>query len=163
MSIKLTDFNHHSKSEAAEALLTCCGSRVWAARMADSRPFSTCQQMGEKAGRIWLSLAAEDWREAFAHHPRIGETNLRAKWAADEQKGTRTATEEVLRALADGNRDYEARFGHVFLICATGKSAPEMLAALQSRMSNSAEKELQVAAGEQLKITHLRLEKLFYD
>jgi 2-oxo-4-hydroxy-4-carboxy-5-ureidoimidazoline decarboxylase len=119
------------------------------------------------ADAIWLKLDRADWLEAFTHHPKIGDMDsLRAKfattkeWAAGEQSGVNAANEEVLRGLADGNREYEQRFGHIFIVCATGKSAQEMLTLLRARLHNEADKELRIAAGEQAKITRIRLEKL---
>ena len=112
-------------------------------------------------------LGEPEWREAFAHHPRIGDmASLRARfastagWAADEQRGAAQATEETLAALARGNRVYEERFGCIFIVCATGKSAAEMLALLEARLGNDPEHEMRMAADEQMKITRLRLEKL---
>ena len=162
----LAELNALSPSRALEELLRCCGSTAWARRLAGERPFADLSRLLDRADTIWLSLGREDWLEAFSHHPRIGEKALREKfastagWAADEQKGTSAASDSVLRALAEGNRIYDEKFGHVFLICATGKSAEEMLTALQLRLPNSAERELEIAVGEQMKITRIRLIKL---
>ena len=120
------------------------------------------------AERTWWRLAQSDWREAFTHHPRIGAdvAKLRerfaatASWSEGEQAAVGQASEEVLQALAEANVAYEARYGYLFIVCATGKSAAEMLAILQERMDNPPANELRIAAGEQAKITHLRLEKL---
>jgi 2-oxo-4-hydroxy-4-carboxy-5-ureidoimidazoline decarboxylase len=133
--------------------------------MAGGRPYVDELQLLKAAQAHWNGLGREDWLEAFARHPRIGDkAALRAKlassWAAGEQAGARSAPEETLDALAEGNAAYERRFGHVFLICATGKSAEEMLAALRRRLESSPAAELQAAAGEQAKITELRLKKL---
>ena len=113
-------------------------------------------------------MTAADWREAFAHHPKIGDVeSLRRKfastsvWTAGEQSGVVGAEEAVLTALAEGNAAYEARFGYIFIVCATGKSAGEMLEILQTRLLSGPRTELRVAAEEQKKITRLRLEKLF--
>jgi OHCU decarboxylase len=120
-----------------------------------------------KADRIWRSLGSADWLEAFQAHPRIGEKKAAAaqseearKWSAQEQSGIRDAAADTMAALAEGNRDYEQRFGFIFIVCATGKSSEEMLAILQRRLQNDAETEIAVAAEEQRKITRLRLEKL---
>lgn len=162
----LAALNQLKPSEAEAALLKCCGSRAWASRMCQARPFRDKQALFEAADRIWNELGKENWLEAFSHHPRIGERQLREKfastsaWAHQEQKGTKGASEQTLQALARGNQDYEKRFGHVFLICATGKSADEMLAALEARIENVPATELRIAAGEQAKITRIRLEKL---
>jgi allantoicase len=144
--------------EAETALLACCGSRAWARRMAGSRPFRDRTDLIRLSDGIWWSLAPEDWLEAFKAHPRIGEKGSR--WSEQEQAGARAARPEILAELIEANRRYEARFGHIFIVCATGKSAGEMLALLQERFGNDPAAELRVAADEQRKITHLRLEKL---
>jgi 2-oxo-4-hydroxy-4-carboxy-5-ureidoimidazoline decarboxylase len=135
--------------------------------MAARRPFAGAAGLFAAAREVWQGLAREDWLEAFAAHPRIGDLEaLRGKfaataaWSAGEQAGVAGAAEATLRALAEANRAYEARFGHIFIVCASGKSAEEMLALLERRLNNSAEEELRTAAGEQEKITRLRLEKL---
>jgi len=154
--------------EASLLLESCCGSHAWVQAMLAHRPFGTLVRVLNEAEEIWWSLGPDDWREAFDHHPRIGERAAatpqvaRAKaWSADEQRGASTAREETRHALAEGNREYERRFGHIYLVCATGKSAEEMLALLRQRLSNDPATELRVAAAEQAKITRLRLEKLF--
>ena len=169
--MRLSEINSLSDTEAQETLLRCCGSTRWAERMLQARPYDTLPTLHSLAEKIWWELHREDWLEAFAHHPRIGGDveSLRkkfastAQWAGDEQSGTRGASEETLQALSRGNTEYEARFGHVFLICATGKSAEEMLAALKQRFPNNPENELRIAAGEQAKITAIRLDKLLRD
>jgi len=143
---------------AAAELLACCGSTAWARALSASRPFADEEALFDTAERIWWGLTPEEWRQAFAAHPRIGERGT--GWSEAEQAGARAAAAPVLVELAAANRAYEARFGHVFLICATGKSAGEMLAALRARMGNAPEEELRVAAGEQAKITRLRLRRL---
>ncbi|HET7712979.1 MAG TPA: allantoicase [Thermoanaerobaculia bacterium] len=144
---------------AAMELRSCCGSTEWVRRMIASRPFGSWQSLISAAESIWFSLGPNDWREAFAAHPRIGERGG-SSWSRSEQAGAGGASEPTLSALAGGNRDYEQRFGHVFLVCATGKSADEMLAMLTERMQNSPDDELRIAAAEQMKITALRLLKL---
>ena len=158
MSEALDRLNALPAGEAAAFLQPCCGSRVWARRMAESRPFENPITLREAADRVWWSLGPEDWREAFAAHPRIGEKG--GRWSEQEQAGARGADSETLAALVEANRRYEARFDHIFIVCATGKSAAEMLALLRERMNNDPQTELRVAAEEQRKITHLRLEKL---
>jgi 2-oxo-4-hydroxy-4-carboxy-5-ureidoimidazoline decarboxylase len=152
---------------ARAALLRCCGSRRWADAMTDRRPFASDDHAFRAASDIWASLDRADWFEAFAAHPRIGDLDsLRrkfpstAEWAGGEQTGVAVASEDVLRELADGNREYEAKFGYIFIVCATGKSAAEMLALLRQRLGNDPENELRIAAAEQAKITRPRLEKL---
>jgi OHCU decarboxylase len=138
----------------------CCGSKRWVAAMAARRPFQSANDLYDAADEIWWSLEGGDWLEAFSHHPRIGDRAGASGWAKDEQSGVAGASEKTRQALAERNREYERRFEHVFLICATGKRADEMLATLERRMENDPASELRVAAGEQAKITQLRLEKL---
>ena len=163
----LSRLNAASDQDAREALARCCGASRWVAAMAARRPFRDEAALYAAADEVWAGLSPADWREAFAHHPRIGDKEaLRARfastrqWAAGEQAGADAAPDDVLEALARGNREYEARFGHIFVVCATGKSAPEMLSLLRERLANEPEHETRVAAGEQAKITRLRLEKL---
>jgi allantoicase len=139
-------------------LLRVCTSKEWAQQMMAARPFASWDAMVDAATKIWLSLEAKDWLEAFAGHPRIGER--KAGWSSQEQSGTRSASEETMRAIAEGNREYEEKFGFVFLICATGRSADEMLANLNERLTHDRETELSIAAEEQAKIIALRLEKV---
>jgi allantoicase len=141
-------------------LRSCCASSKWIAGMTIGRPFSDWNELVAASDRVASDLTPEDWQEAFRGHPRIGETREGARWSSDEQSGTRAASGENMEALASGNREYEQKFGHVFLICATGRSADEMLANLRQRMKNDPATEMRVAADEQRKITALRLEKL---
>ena len=154
--------------EAAPFQESCCGSQAWVQGMLAHRPFGTLNHLLAEAEEVWWSLGPDDWREAFDHHPRIGERVSAAPqgetaraWSSDEQRGAAAAAAGTRQALAEGNREYERRFGHIFLVCATGKSAEEMLALLRPRLSNDPATELRVAAAEQAKITRLRLEKLF--
>ncbi len=155
--------------EAARAALTrCCGARRWVQAMLDRRPFGTDDALMRAADEVWATMEEADILEAFSHHPRIGADmdELRKRfqttstWSAGEQSGVRSADEATLRALKEGNQEYEARFGFIFIVCATGRSAEEMLALLRARLPNDREDELRIAAGEQAKITKLRLEKL---
>jgi len=163
--------NALSSEEAQAELLKCCGSTNWARRMAQQRPFPTggdaMRRLLDAADRVWWDLGREDWLEAFTRHPRIGEKAAAKdasaetrRWSEEEQSGTRSAREQVLAALAKANRAYEQRFGYIFIVCATGKSSEEMLALLQQRLQNDPAAELRVAAEEQRRITHLRLQKL---
>jgi len=152
---------------AAEAeLRACCGAREWARRMAAARPFASLDEVLEAADRAWWALGREDWLEAFRGHPRIGEQKggaqpeQGARWSAGEQAGVHAAEDATRAALAEGNREYEARFGHIYIVCATGKSATEMLEILRARLAHDPETELRTAAAEQAKITRLRLQKL---
>lgn len=160
--------NTLTREQAAEALTRCCGSTRWVQGMLSRRPFASHNAMFAAAVEIWAQLGPEDYREAFSHHPEIG-SNLEelrnrfastAAWSRAEQSGALGANEATLRALRDGNRAYRERFGFSFIVCATGKSADEMLALLQARLKHSPDLELDIAATEQAKITHLRLEKL---
>jgi len=150
------------------ALAKCCASERWIDRMIVERPFTVNNRLLLRdAAVVWWAMDREDWLEAFAAHPKIGDVeSLRAKfagtrtWAGSEQSGVTGASETTLSRLAELNREYEARFGYIFIVFATGKSADEMLAILESRLSNDPQTELQIAAAEQLKITQLRLRKL---
>ena len=142
-----------------ERVLACCGSRAWASRLRAARPFATFDALLQTADDVWAGLPADDLREAFAAHPRIGERSGSA-WAWGEQAGAAGASDETLHDLEAGNREYEGRFGHVFLINATGKSAEEMLETLRERLRNDADAELAEAAEQQRQITRIRLEKL---
>jgi allantoicase len=137
-------------------LRACCGSTEWVQRMMAARPLSDAF---ESADEIWWSLDAKAWLEAFASHPRIGERKA-SGWASQEQSGAASAAAETLAALADVNRDYEQKFGFIYIVCATGKSAGEMLSIARQRLANEREAELRIAAEEQLKITKLRMMKL---
>lgn len=156
----LEELNALDAEDAQRELMRCCGSKRWAEAMTARRPFRSVAALQQAAHDLWWSMDASDWLEAFSHHPRIGERGGAAGWASQEQAGTRDASDGTLDALVDGNRDYERKFGHVFLIFATGKTADEMLGELQRRLRNEPGPELRIAAGEQEKITHLRLEKL---
>lgn len=155
-------------SAAREALARCCGSARWVERMLAARPFASDATLFAQADRIWRELDAQDYLEAFSHHPQIGadlaelarKFGSTADWSASEQAGAIHAERATLEALRDGNREYFDRFGFIFIVCATGKTAPEMLALLRARLPNDRATELSIAASEQAKITKLRLEKL---
>ncbi len=163
----LETVNQQSPEEARHTFMQCCTSSAWVERMAASRPFQGADILFETADRHWSELGTTDYLEAFEGHPKIGDvSSLRAKYAntkalaGAEQSGVNTATEETLKALADGNTAYEEKFGFIFIVCATGKSAEEMLELLNQRLPNDRETELRNAAEEQRKITRIRLEKL---
>ena len=135
--------------------------------MTGRRPFQATADLYDAAATIWRDLSHEDWKEAFSHHPKIGDVkSLREKfaatanWAEGEQAGVKEGEESVLHQLAEGNRLYESTFGYIFIVCATGKSADEMLAMLRGRLQNDPVNEIMIAGVEQEKITRLRLEKL---
>jgi len=161
----------HINGLSAEALQTaltkCCAARRWVSEVAAARPFDSDQQLLQKASEAWNRLNREDFLEAFSAHAKIGDVaSLRQKysdtrqWAGNEQSGVAAANEDILQHLAELNREYEHKFGYIFIVCATGKSAAEMLAILESRLPNTSDVELNCAAAEQLKITLLRLKKL---
>jgi 2-oxo-4-hydroxy-4-carboxy-5-ureidoimidazoline decarboxylase len=159
--------NRLPRGEAVAQLVKCCGARTWVEAMSDGLPVVSQHALLELAEACFDRLERDDWLEAFACHPKIGDFNsLRMKfagnkdWSAGEQAGVEAAEEETLRALAAGNAAYETRFGYLFIVCATGKSAAEMLDLLRQRLCNNPTDELPVAAREQRKITQLRLEKL---
>lgn len=167
MGQSIKRINELSEAQAIAEFLKCCGSAVWARQMSDGRPFSNSNELASKADEIWWSLTEQDWLEAFRAHPKIGEKKAAAAqsaeaeaWSAQEQSESERAAAETKTALAEGNREYEERFGFIFIICATGRSAEEMLAALNSRLHKDRPSELRVAAEEQRKITQLRLQKL---
>lgn len=163
----LAALNALDAAARAQALATCCGATAWVATLNAQFPFASAAALYEAAERIWHNLDEADWREAFTHHPKIGDVRaLREKfastaaWAAGEQGAVKQASLETLEALAAGNTAYEQKFGYIFIVCATGKSAEQMLALLQVRLPNDPSQEIHVAMREQAKITHLRLEKL---
>lgn len=150
------------------ALAACCGSSRFVAALAASRPWASATDLHETADRVAAELDRTDWLEAFDHHPRIGDiAALRVRfanptsqsWSRGEQAGLAGVDEAILERFATANLTYEARFGHIFIVCASGKSAAEMLALLEARLDNPPGAELAVAAREQLAITHLRLDK----
>lgn len=169
-ALSIEQFNQLTLKEAIDVLTQCCGSTRWATEMESSRPFKNKTEMFVKATQVWNQLSESEWKEAFAHHPKIGDVeSLKKKfastraWAEQEQKGSAEASVSVLQALALGNQTYENRFGYIFIVCATGKTAEEMLSILELRLSNEPEMEIKVAAEEQAKITQIRLEKLIHE
>lgn len=151
-------------AEAAAHLRICCASPRWVDRMLARRPLGSLDAARHAAREEWFALTPEEWKIAFAHHPRIGDVAaLRAKFAgaadvsAREQAGIAAADGSVVNALLDANREYEARFGYIFIVCATGKTAAEMLAMLRARLANPPSQEIRIAAEEHAKICDLRL------
>ncbi len=156
-----------STDEAEVELLKCCGSLTWARGVTAARPFASLDDLIAESERVWWSLAPGDWLEAFHSHPKIGEQKAAApttaeaqQWSADEQSGIRDSAAQTLAELARLNREYEEKFGYIFIVCASGKSSEEMLAILRERLGNDPGQELRNAAAEQAKITELRLRKL---
>jgi 2-oxo-4-hydroxy-4-carboxy-5-ureidoimidazoline decarboxylase len=163
----LDDLNLLARAQAALTLSRCCGSAQWAKTMALKRPYFDQDELLKAADSVWQRLSSDDWREAFSCHPKIGDLNaLREQfasttsWAEGEQACAGNASEETLESLAKGNAEYEKKFGYIFIVCATGKTAEEMVTLLRQRLSNDSASELRIAAEEQRKITRLRLQKL---
>ncbi len=163
----LADLNELPAEQARSTFLDCCGSQTWADRMTDARPYPTLEALFSAAEETWFALSTVDHLEAFAAHPKIGESKAAptqgaqaANWSSGEQSSVSSADDETLTELTEINRLYHEKFGFIFIVCATGKSADEMLAIAKARIRNSAETELRIAAEEQHKITRFRLEKL---
>lgn len=163
----LAELNKLPVAALGNALATCCGSTAWVNKMLTIFPADDLAEILDEAEKIWYGLAASDWLEAFTHHPKIGDTASLAKkfastaqWAGSEQSGVNTASKTVLEQLAEGNQRYEEKFGYIFIVCATGKTATEMLELLNKRLPNTPEEEIKIAMAEQDKITRLRLQKL---
>lgn len=161
----LSSFNNLDKEAAAKEMFSCCGSKKWVSLMMNEFPFGSAGTLTEKATTIWYDECdSKDWLESFTHHPRIGnKKSLTEKFAGKEQAGVASATEETIELLAKANSDYEKRFGFIFIVCATGRSAVEMLRLLNDRLNNDKEDEVRIAMGEQHKITLIRFGKLFED
>lgn len=169
MNAALAAWNQAGSAAAIQAMLVCCGARRWAQAMVAQRPIGSVEELSQAADREWLAMPEADWLEAFACHPRIGErspapdaqhTSARAaKWSRQEQSSTNSAPEPVLAELAEANALYEQRFGFTYIVCATGKSAAEMLAILKRRLASSREAELREAAEQQRQIMQIRLGK----
>ena len=157
----LERFNGLPEETAVAELLAVCHSRRWAERVAAGRPYPDVAALQRAADEVWTSLGPGDWLEALEGHPRIGEGGGRSpEWSRQEQAGVGGAGQDLAERLARGNAEYEARFGHVFLIAAAGRSADEILAELQARLGNDPGTELKTAAAEHRRITRLRLERL---
>ena len=165
MSGVLKRWNGLRSEEAAEEILSCCGSKAWAHGMASRRPIVDEMALLTACDQVWKSLAESDWTEAFQSHPRIGESPSSASstqsagWSEEEQRRVGAASEDIKVALAEANRAYEQCFNRIFIVCATGKSAQEILEILRRRLRNEQMTELHEAAEQQRLITHLRLKK----
>lgn len=158
MSEDLAWFNGLPRDEAERRLRECCGSRAWAAAVAAGRPYADLSALVSASDEVWGGLAPDDWLEAFAAHPRLGDSGGHSPDASRKEQGrVMEGGHDMLAALAAENRRYEARFGHVFLISAAGRTAEDVLATLRRRIDNDEATELAVAAEEQRKITRLRL------
>jgi OHCU decarboxylase len=166
MNHVLARWNQLPAANAADETLPCCGSQAWARQLSSRRPFRDASSLVAASDEIWRQLPPADWMEAFSRHPRIGEreappaaSQQSAAWSVQEQQNASSSPEAVRSALAEANRKYEQRFGRVFIVCATGKSAAEMLDILERRLHNDEVTEFREAGEEQRKITNLRLEK----
>lgn len=168
--MRLEEFNALNDESAYEELIKCCGSSHWANQMLALRPFSNLETMLASATESWENCSESDAMEAFRHHPKIGSVAelekkfaSTAKWASGEQSAVKNADKKILQALAKGNDAYEHKFGYIFIVCATGKSAEEMLGLLEARLPNVSEIEIGIAMAEQMKITLIRLNKLIQE
>ena len=171
--MSLEHLNALPAAEAANEFLKCCGSKRWADAMTRRRPYPNVEDLTLTANKIWWSLEQSDWLEAFRSHPQIGQkpgenkaaepvSQQAQKWSGQEQSAVQSASQETLDSLTELNQQYEAQFGFIFIVCATGKSAEEMLALLRTRLQNDDRTELRIAAAEQAKITEIRLKKLVH-
>jgi len=159
--------NGLTPSEVISEFLKCCGSSEWARRIEKQRPFENFEDLSSKAAAVWWSLDRDHWLEAFHSHPKIGEQKAKATisphsqaWSGQEQAGMQSSTTRTIEELAVLNREYEEKFGFIYIVCATGKSSEELLRILRDRLANTAETELRNATAEQAQITKLRLNKL---
>jgi 2-oxo-4-hydroxy-4-carboxy-5-ureidoimidazoline decarboxylase len=166
MSGVLARWNRLPVENAVKEILPCCGSKAWASGMAVRRPFQDVTTLLAASDETWSNLTAVDWMEAFHSHPRIGQSHAAqsasaqsATWSAQEQRNVAAAGDAVMIALAEANQEYEQRFRHIFIVCATGKSAPEILEILRRRLQNDERTELLEAAEQQCQITRIRLTK----
>ncbi len=163
----IAEFDHLNVDEKKRLLTQCCGSAAWVEKMVHMPPAEDLIDLFEDAEEKWYECSEEDWKEAFTHHPKIGDVEaLREKFSKDrfagnEQSSIHEASEQTLHELARANKLYEDKFGYIFIVCAPGKSAEEMLAILKERLSNDPAEEIKIAMDEQNKITRIRLEKLF--
>ena len=165
--MNLSQLNTLSSTEAKSVFEQCCTASDWVSKMIECRPFDSLETLKLKAANIWNTMQTDDLLEAFAGHPKIGElSSLKEKFhetlasASREQSGVESASDPVLEELARYNKDYEEKFGFIFIVFASGKSAGEMLDMIKDRIHNDLSEELQIAAVEQLKITQLRIDRL---
>ena len=165
--MSLQTLNEADEAEATRLLAQCCSSQSWISSLVSARPFASVSALSTAADAVWAGLAEMDFLEAFEGHPKIGDVSSLKQMYADskqlaarEQSAVDTASDEVIAALAAGNRAYENKFGFIFIVCASGKSATEMLGLLQARLPSTRAQELLSAAEEQRKIFQLRLEKM---
>lgn len=151
--------NQLDAASLRQLLFACCGSNSWMEKMLGRFPVADISTLLAAAAETWQTCGPGDGLEAFSRHPRIGAKTADAT-ATAEQAGTKNAPASILDALARGNKAYEEKFGYIYIVCATGLSASEMLELLETRLGNTPEKEIKIAMDEQGKITRIRLEKL---
>jgi OHCU decarboxylase len=161
----LAELNALPSERAQSLLMDCCGSARWAETVAARRPYANTEALHKSADSVWWKLDHADWLEAFSHHPQIGDkpaagSESARHWAEGEQKGACSASDDVKTRLARANRAYFEKFGYIYIVCATGKTAEGMLAILNQRLQNDHASELSIAAEQQRLITRIRLEKL---
>jgi len=165
MNAALDAWNKADEATALGAMIACCGARRWAAAMVALRPIGSVVELSDAADRVWATMNEADWMEAFACHPRIGErkfahaTAKSVAWSKEEQSSAAPAAEDILAEIAKGNARYEELYGFTYIVCATGKTAEEMLAILNRRLVSNRETELRKAAEQQRQITQIRLGK----
>ncbi len=165
MNATLEAWNKAGETEALDAMLACCGARRWASAMVALRPIGSVFELSEAADRVWATMTGADWMEAFTRHPRIGvrksaqALGKSAAWSGEEQSSVATAESTVLTELSERNAQYEKKFGFTYIVCATGKTANEMLIILKRRLANDRATELREAAEQQRQITQIRLGK----
>lgn len=161
---RLEEWNRMAASDALPPVLACCGSGAFADAVVNARPFADVPTLLTTSDSIWWSLTESDWLQAFACHPRIGEpprntTGQFSAWSSEEQAKTRTAPDPVIDTIRQKNREYEARHGFIYIVCASGRSAEELLAVLNRRIGNPIDEEIREAAEQQRQITHIRIRK----
>lgn len=161
MTIKA--FNKLKKDEKVKLLQNCCGSSTWVDGMLKQFPFTDEMDLIDAANDIWYNKCnSVDWLESFLQHPKIGDPkSLTKKFTAKEQASVKTASAKTIKLLAKANKEYESKFGFIFIVCASGKPAATMLRLLEDRLTNTIGEELHIAMGEQMKISILRFQKLF--
>jgi 2-oxo-4-hydroxy-4-carboxy-5-ureidoimidazoline decarboxylase len=165
MNATLAAWNAADEATALDAMIACCGAKRWASAMVALRPIEGVAELSEAADRVWATMKEADWMEAFACHPRIGDreaahaTAKSVAWSRQEQSSAASLADKTRTELAEGNAEYEQRFGFTYIVCATGKSAEEMLAILKRRLNSDRAAELREAAEQQRQITQIRLGK----
>jgi OHCU decarboxylase len=168
MALTILEFNALPPAAAEASLRDCCGATRWSKLLVAQRPFPNAEALFLAADKAWQIMDRADILEAFCCHPRIGQkatsgSESHRQWSEGEQSGARIASDDVKARLDLQNRAYFEKFGYIFIVCASGKSADEMLALLEQRLQNDDATELPVAAEQQRLIMRLRLEKLFED